>query len=189
MPDQNADTPVQDTPKLPPPKGDGEQAEKYLDKLIDLLKSDKVLVSQTDLKKFDPGALQNHYLLTLESYQVEVSHSKQPDSGQDFYVLLFNNLKQIKEGCNEKVILAYMPLSSDQFQKFKIVADEQIEKKKREAEEKRFKEAMAPIDQALENLNLENPQPEEPKAEKVPDFLAATPPDPLESSSSESTSS
>ena len=45
-----------------------------------------------------------------------------------------------------------MHLTQDQFNNFKSVSDEQLERKRKGAEEKRFKEAMAPIDQALEQL-------------------------------------
>lgn len=139
-------------PDLPPPSAGQEKAEPYLQKLIQLIEQDKLLVAHTDLKKFDPNSIQDHYQLELKDYQVEISHSKQPDSGKDFYTLLFNNLKKIEEGCSQKIILAYLHLSEDQFNRFAKLADEQIAKKKREAEEKRFLEAMQPVDQALDNL-------------------------------------
>ncbi len=145
---------------LPPPVGDQKKADFYLAKLIDLINTDKLVVSRTDLSKFDPTSLQDHYRLDMKDYEVEISHNKQPNSGQDFYIILFNNLKHINESCTEKVILAYIHLSDDQFAKFKVVADDQLERKRKEAEEKRFKEAMTPIDQALEELSS-NPQPTE----------------------------
>ncbi len=151
---QNADTTIQ----LPPPSGDSEKADRYLTQLIELMNSDKILVSHTDLSKFDPTSLQDHFRLDLKNYEVEVSHNKQPDSGEDFYVLLFNNLKLVNEKCTEKVILAYLHITGDKFAKFKTVADDQIERKRKEAEEKRFNEAMTPIDQALLEL-ASNPQP------------------------------
>ncbi|MBI2196253.1 hypothetical protein HYU45_01430 [Candidatus Daviesbacteria bacterium] len=141
-----------DTSLLPPPSGGSEKADLYLNQLIELINEDKLIVSHTDLAKFDPTSLQDHYRLDLKDYEVEVSHSKQADTGKDFYVLLFNNLKSINEGCTEKVILAYIHITEDQFAKFKTVAETQIERKRKEAEEKRFKEVMAPIDQALEKL-------------------------------------
>ncbi|MCL4366273.1 hypothetical protein M1437_03535 [Patescibacteria group bacterium] len=146
------------TPKLPPPSGDPQKADYYITQLIELIKQDKLIVSRTDLSKFDPSALQNHYRLDLKNYEVELSHSKQPDSGKDFYIILFNNLKNVNNECAEKVILAYIHLSENQFNSFKSVADEQLERKRREAEEKRFKEAMAPIDQALEQLTTPLPE-------------------------------
>ena len=45
-----------------------------------------------------------------------------------------------------------MHLTDNQFKTFKSTAEEQLERKRREAEEKRFKEAMTPIDQILEQL-------------------------------------
>ncbi|MDO8577050.1 MAG: hypothetical protein Q7R82_01775 [Candidatus Daviesbacteria bacterium] len=153
---QNSDISAQ----LPPPSGDSEKADRYLTQLIELINADKLLVSHTDLSKFDPTSLQNHYRLDLKNYEVEVSHNKQPDSGEDFYVLLFNNLKLVNEKCTEKVILAYLHITGDKFAKFKTVADDQIERKRKEAEEKRFNEAMTPIDRALLEL-ASNPQPAE----------------------------
>lgn len=139
-----------------PPVGDPQKAEKYLNQLIEFIRQDKLLVSHTDLKKFDPSSLQDHYQLELQDYQIEVSHSKQADSGKDFYTILFNNLKNVREGCHEKIILAYLNLTSDQFQKFRAIADLQIEKRKKEAEEKRFNEAIAPIEKVFRNLTSEN---------------------------------
>lgn len=141
-----------DTALLPPPCGDSEKADHYLTQLIELMNNDKLIVSHTDLAKFDPTSLQDHYRLDLKDYEVEVSHNKQADTGKDFYVLLFNNLKSINEKCTEKVILAYIHITGDQFAKFKTVAETQIERKIKEAEEKRFNETMAPVNQALEEL-------------------------------------
>ncbi|MBI2330220.1 hypothetical protein HYU94_02435 [Candidatus Daviesbacteria bacterium] len=138
--------------QLPPPSGDPRKANHYIIQLVELIKSDKLIVMQTDLAKFDPSSLQNHYRLDLNDYEVEVSHSKQPDSGKDFYIILFNNLKHISGQCTEKIILAYIHLSDDQFRNFKAAADDQLERKRKEAEEKRFKETMLPIDQILEQL-------------------------------------
>ncbi|MBI2597354.1 hypothetical protein HYW41_04310 [Candidatus Daviesbacteria bacterium] len=143
---------MSDQQPLPPPSGDCEKAEKYISQLINLIKIDKLTVTHTDLSKFDPSSLQDHYRLDLKDYEIEISHSKEPDSGQDFYVILFNNLKYINQQCSEKVILAYMHLNETLFISFKTTADEQLEKNRKEAEEKRFKEAMNPIDQALEQL-------------------------------------
>lgn len=139
--------------KLLPPSGDLKKADHYITQLVELIKSDKLTVTLTDLAKFDPTSLQNHYRLDLNDYEVEISHSKQPDSGKDFYIILFNNLKRISGQCTEKIILAYIHLSDDQFRSFKAAADGQLERRRQEAEEKRFKEAMIPIDQALEQLN------------------------------------
>lgn len=138
---------------LPPPIGDTERADFYLSQITDLASSDQLIVTHTDLSKFDPTSLQDHYRIDLNDYEVEVSHNKKPDTGEDFYVILFNNLKKVNEQCAEKVILAYMHLTDSQFQKFKTTAEDQIERKRKEAEEKRFKEAMAPIDSVLESLS------------------------------------
>lgn len=151
MPDITASSTNQD-PNIPPPSGDPTQAEKYINQLIGLIEIDKLDVSHTDLGKFDPSALQDHYRLDLKDYEVEVSHSKQPDSGRDFYIILFNNLKYINERCSEKVILAYMHLNEGQFKSFKSSVNKQIERKGKAEEEKRLKEVMLPIDHVLENL-------------------------------------
>lgn len=146
----------------PPPQGDSEKAEKYIIQLIDLIKADKILVSHTDLNRFNLDSLQDHYFIQLSDYEIEISHSKSSDSDQDFFVLLFNNIKKIKEGCSEKVILAYIHTDAKHFNDFKQAADEQIEKKRKEAEAKRFSETMSPLDNLLENLSTQSsPQPEE----------------------------
>lgn len=167
---QNSDIP----PQLPPPSGDPRMADRYLAQLIELINADKLTVSHTDLSKFDPTSLQNHYRLDLKDYEVEVSHTKQPDSGKDFYILLFNNLKYISEKCTEKIILAYMHITGDQFKSFKTAVEEQLERRRKEVEEKRFKEAMAPVDQALEELASSPERAEEEKAD-IPLEAAATP--------------
>ncbi|MCR4306107.1 MAG: hypothetical protein NUV73_03430 [Candidatus Daviesbacteria bacterium] len=151
---------ITDSTPLPPPCGDSEKADHYLAQLIDLMNEDKLIASHTDLAKFDPTSLQDHYRMDLKEYEVEVSHNKQANTGKDFYILLFNNLKSVNEKCTEKVILAYINIDEDQFAKFKIVADNQLERKRKEAEQKRFKAAMTPIDQALEQASS-TPEPKE----------------------------
>lgn len=136
----------------PPPSGDPVKAASYINQLIELINQDILTVSHTDLSKFDPSSLQDHYRLDLKDYEIEVSHTKQPDSGKDFYVILFNNLKHISDGFTEKIILAYMHLSEDQFKSFKSASHKQKEKKIKAAEEKRLQEVMVPIDQALKQL-------------------------------------
>ena len=137
---------------LPPPSGDAIQAEKYLKQLLELIEQDKLEVSHTDLSKFDPSTLQDHFRLILKDYQIEVSHSKHPTSGQDSYIMLFTNIKNAADGNCEKIILAYMHLNSAQFAEFKEASNQQIERVRRAEEEKRLKEALAPVDQALEEL-------------------------------------
>lgn len=150
-----------------PPAGDNEKAEKYLGQLINLINQNKLKVTHTDLNKFNIESIQDHYRMDLNEYEVEVNHSKQPDSGQDFYVLLFNNLKKIEQGgesCVNKVILAYTHLTQDQFMNFKRAADGALNRIKQAEEQKRFKEAMTPIDEVLTKIastSLEEPEPEE----------------------------
>src|SRR5438270_11898722 len=121
-----------DQPEMtPPPGGDAQKAEKYIQTVLPLISGNKLFVQHTDLSKFDPSSLQDHFRIDLKDYHLEISHSKQPNTGTDSYVLLFTNLQQIREGCSEKLILAYLNLSTDQFKRFKAVADEQIETRKR----------------------------------------------------------
>ncbi len=137
----------------PPPSGDPVQAEKYINQLINLIESDRLDIIHTDLGKFDPSSLQDHYRVELKDYRVEVSHSKYPNTGKDSYVILFTNIKNVADGNYEKIILAYMHLDNTQFSRFKKVAFGQIDRKKKVEEEKRLKAALAPVDQILENLD------------------------------------
>lgn len=141
-----------------PPRGDFETAEKYVNQLIDLLNERKIEVDHTDLKRFDPTTLQDHYTISLSEYQIEISHSKQPDSGKDSFVMIFNNMKQIAEGSGAKVILAYIYLADSQFSRFKIVADHYISEKRKIEEERRFKEALQPIDRLLDQVSTSGVQ-------------------------------
>lgn len=150
MPDMTSDN---QNPNLPPPGGYPSQAEKYINQLISLIDKDKLNVSHTDLSKFDPSTLQDHYRLELRDYQVEVSHSKHPDSGKDSYIILFTNIKNHLSGDCEKIILAFMHLDVNQFLRFKKVSLNQLDKKRRAEEEKRLKAALEPVDLLLEDLN------------------------------------
>ncbi|OGE25409.1 hypothetical protein A3C26_02535 [Candidatus Daviesbacteria bacterium RIFCSPHIGHO2_02_FULL_39_12] len=143
-------------PNLPPPKGDPIQAEKYINQLIQLIDQDKLEVCHTDLSKFDPTTLQDHYQLDLSNYRLEISHSKHPNSGHDSFVILFTNIKNILDGNCQKIILAYMYLDANQFTRFKKVSLEQVEKKQKAEEEKRLKEALEPVDQVLQNLSADS---------------------------------
>lgn len=152
------DTPIiQDVPnEPPPPAGDNEKSEKYLKQLIELINQDKLPVSHTDLNKFNIASIEDHYRMDLGEYEVEINHSKQPDTGQDFYIMLFNNIKKIEgqeQNCINKIILAYTHLTQPQFEDFKEAADAAIERKRKKEEEKRFQEAMNPIDDLLSNLS------------------------------------
>lgn len=144
-------------PQLPPPpRGDTAKAEKYTKQLCELITKNKILVSHTDLKKFDLASLQDHYSMDLGVYEVEVSHSKQPDNGKDFFIMLFNNLKKVQENgatCTNKVILAYINLTEEQFRAFKNAADEQLEIQRKKEEARRFRQAIAPIDQLLVTIS------------------------------------
>lgn len=149
--------PASVAPQLPPPpQGDAKAAEKYTKKLVSLIGQDKAIVHHTDLKKYDLASLQDHYRMNLGEYEVEVSHSKQPDSGKDFYVMLFNNLKLVQENgvsCTNKIILAYIHLSEEQFKTFKKSAEEQTERRRQKEDLKRFQQVTAPIDSLLENIS------------------------------------
>ncbi len=158
MPDSTSSN--TDSNQIKPPMGDFERAEKYITQLINLIKQNKLLAHHTDLTKFDPSALEDHYRLDLADYQIEISHSKQPDSGKDLYIMLFNNTK-LPENSLEKTLLAYMYLTPDQFQSFKTAANNQIETLRKEEEEKRLQEALSPIDQALAKLTADFTQAEE----------------------------
>lgn len=151
MPDSNET--IANIPQMLPPSGDPEQAERYISQLTKLIDSDKILVGHTDLTRFDPTSLQFHYRLDLKDYQVEISHSKHPDTGKDSYVMLFTNIKGMMEQRCEKIILAYLRLEADQFNHFKKVADEQARRFKKAEEEKKLKEALAPVDEILKNLS------------------------------------
>lgn len=144
-----------DTP-TPPPSGDPLQAEIYLKKIIELIDQDKIDVNHTDLSKFNPGALQNHFRIDLSEYKVEISHSKYPNSDKDSYVMLFTNIQTINPENPEKIILAYMHLNTTQFSDFRETAYNQISRKKKQAEEKRLKEAMEPINYVLDQLTKPN---------------------------------
>lgn len=135
--------------QLPPPGGRPEQAESYINKIVTLVDDDKLTIFHTDLSKFDPSNLQDHYRLELLDYSVEISHSKEPDSGRDSYVMLFTNVKNIRENGGEKIILAYLHLDLIQFKQIVNAAHNQKERVKKRAEEARLKNALQPIDEAL----------------------------------------
>lgn len=137
----------------PPPIGDSAKAQKYITKLVEFIDQDKINIYHTDLSLFDPTSLQDHYRVDLDHYQIEVSHSKQPSDGADSFVILFNNLKVVAQNCTEKAILAYMHLTPQQFHAFKLSADGQLKRIKKQEEEKRLNQALAPIDQLMETID------------------------------------
>lgn len=150
MPDA-ANVPTQNS-SLPPPSGDPQKAAKYVDQLIAFIEADKLSIYHTDLARFDPSSLQDHFRIDLKEYEVEISHSKHPQTGKDSYVMLFSNLKNVADGNCQRIILAYMHLDDSQFMRFRKAYTEQIHRKKRLEEEKRLNEALIPIDKTLENL-------------------------------------
>lgn len=142
----------QDSTFSPPPSASPEHAEKYISWLTDLINRDQLEVYHSDLTKFSLDSMQNHYRVTLQDYEVEVSHNKQT-SGEDLYVILFNNLKNVATNACERTILSFAHLTKAQFDKFKQSADNQISRKERAEQEKKFKEVMAPLDSLLESLS------------------------------------
>lgn len=150
MPD--SDSTSDSNSNLPPPGGDPAQAEKYINQLIELIDTDKLDVLHTDLAKFDPSSLEDHYRIELQDYRVEISHSKYPNSGKDSFIILFTNIKNLADGESEKIILAYMHLDPDQFAKFKKASQQHFDRKSKAEEEKRLNEALLPINEALTNL-------------------------------------
>ncbi len=152
-----------------PPQGDYKKAEEYITKLIKLISVDKILVVKTDLQKFDPTSLQNHYRIDLSDYNIEISHSKDSNTDKDSYIMIFTNVNKIDiSNLNQKVILAYLHLTQNQYQRFKEEADKQLEKIRKVEEEKRFNEAIDPVNKILEHLQNENK--EEGKSEEKPEI-------------------
>ena len=159
-----------DSSKLPPPGGDTQRAENYIKQLVQLLSENKLIATHTDLTKFDPSALQDHYRVDIKDYQLEVSHSKQPVTGKDTYVLLFINSPSVDDFYNAHGIIAFLVLNDDQFKRFKAIADEQIETRRKVEEEKRFAKAVKPIDELLDKISkgqLDAAKQEAPKTETV----------------------
>lgn len=167
---------MSDTALKSPPIGDQKYAEKYIDHLMEMLKWDKATLNHSDLKKYDPSTMQDHYRVNLGDYDAEVSHSINPNNGQNIYMLIFTNVAQIKAGQAQEAILSYIYLNEPLFSRFKTFAEGYFERKHREEEEKRFKTAMQPIDNIIaQSLSETNAQPapaDRPeKKEFVSDFL------------------
>jgi hypothetical protein len=139
-----------------PPKGDEQKGEKYISDLVRLIEQGKVQVHKTDLSQFNPSSLQNHYRLDLDEFQIEISHSSHLDTGANSYVIIFNNLKNIADGNTEKAILAYIHLNEEQYRRFHQIAEDQIEKLRKIEDEKKFIEAVKPLDNILANLEQSN---------------------------------
>lgn len=149
----NSTSPLNTKPNTPP-NGDSQKAEKYVAWLCDLINKDKLLVNHSDLKKFELTCMEDHYRVDLTNYEVEISHSKHPETSADMFVMLFNSLQPDTNPVSSRSILAFVYLTKEQFLKFKVVADDQIERIRKAAEEKRFKEAMEPINNILEQISL-----------------------------------
>lgn len=139
-----------------PPQGTSQKAADYVEQLTALINEDKLQAVHTDLSKFDPSNLQDHYRIELKDYMVEISHAKDANSGKDSFVLLFTNIKNIQEGCTEKLILGYLNLNSGQFNRLKDAVMIQDLRIKRLAEEKLFKENLEPIDQILQEIKQQD---------------------------------
>ena len=164
MPEEDSTYPPNAFP-TPPPRGDDKKAQLYITKLVSLLDQDKITPLHTDLSRYDPSSLEDHYRVDLKNYMLEVSHSKQPNSGQDSYVMVFTNLNQVAQGC-EKIILAFVHLNKDQFLSFKHACEESMNRKKRAEELEQFTQAVAPIDQLLDDLDSkESTKPSEDKSD------------------------
>lgn len=148
MPDQ----PFREEIQPKPPQGSEKKASEYITQLVGLINQDKLIVSHTDLSKHDPSNLQDHYRIQLKEYMVEVSHSKDATSGRDSFVLLFTNVKNIRDGCNEKLILGYLHLNSDQFNQFRLSSKAQVIRIKKQEEEATFSQNLKPIDEVLSQL-------------------------------------
>lgn len=138
-----------------PPLGDNSKSESYVKRLIRLIEKDKVKVFQTDLNKFDLTTMQNHYRVDIGEYDIEVSHSVQPDTDKDFYTMIFNSIRKIQDSSTNKVILTYLHLTEDQYRRFKIAADEALERQKRKEDAVRFVEVMKPLDNVFNQLDPE----------------------------------
>lgn len=155
-----------------PPQGTSQKAADYVEQLTTLINEDKLQAVHTDLSKFDPSNLQDHYRIELKDYMVEISHAKDANTGNDSFVLLFTNLKNIQEGCTEKLILGYLNLNSGQFNRLKDAAITQDLRIKRLTEEKLFKENLEPIDQILQEIKQQDikitDSLNKPPAEKTP---------------------
>lgn len=133
-----------------PPVGDHQQAEKYLTQLLSTLESHLYPLTRSDLST-NPGNFQDHYRIDLGQYHAEVSHSKHPQSGNDIYSLIFTSLEKIRLGQTDQAVLSYIPLTQDLFSRFKNAAESYFAAKKRLEEQKRFREAMQPIDDILKS--------------------------------------
>src|SRR5579884_1003285 len=145
-----------DEKTLTPPGGDSKQAQRYIDTLSELIKADKITVSQTDLSRFNSPSMEDHYRIDLQHYDAELSHNKNPETGEETFILIFNSINKFDNENPKPVILSYLRLTDEQFLKLKQAADNQLEKFRQVQEEERFTTTMAPIDQMLSQLGAGN---------------------------------
>lgn len=173
-----SDQPFREEIQPKPPQGSEKKASEYITQIVGLINQDKLIVNHTDLSKHDPSNLQDHYRIELKEYMVEVSHSKDANTGRDSFVLLFTNLKNIRDGCSEKIILGYLHLKSDQFNQVKLAANAQSLRIKRQEEERLFNQNLQPIDEALSEIasgqiQTKSPEPA-PVSEPIPEAAETT---------------
>lgn len=162
-----------------PPQGSEQKASEYITQITDLVNQDKLIVKHTDLSKHDPSNLQDHYRIELKEYMVEVSHSKDANTGRDSFVLLFTNLKNIRDGCSEKLILGYVHLTPQLFNQFKTAGVTQEARIKRQEEERLFNQNLQPINEALSEIAsgkiITEPTPSIPESSTVLETAASQP--------------
>lgn len=163
---------MSDTPIKPlPPVGNISKAQEYIEKLELLLDKDKCTLTHSDLTKYPSSSMLDHYRLDLGHYYAEISASKHPTTGQTIYCLLFTNIDKIKEGKADSAILSYLNLTPNLFEKFKEIANKYFERKKREAEEKRFTDAMKPVDELIDKALGNKTEPELTPLKSSSDFM------------------
>lgn len=136
-----------------PPIGDSKDAPNYISKLIAAFESERYTLVHSDLSKFDPCSIQDHYRVDLGDYHAEVSHSKHPQTAADVYSLIFTNIQKIRDGASNEAVLSYISLEKATFDHFKSAAERYFKDGERRAELRRFKEAMSPVDAILSPFN------------------------------------
>lgn len=137
---------------LLPPGADSDKAEKYVAALVDLVSQDKLIVTQTDLSRFNSSSMEDHYRVNLEDYDVELSHNRNSETKEETFIMIFNSISKFDNAEPKPLILSYMHLTSEQYLKLKEVADAQIERNKKKEEEQRFLKTMEPVDALLDQL-------------------------------------
>lgn len=173
--------------QLPPPGAESDKAQRYVDSLIRLIGNEKVLVTQTDLKRYNSPSMEDHYRINLKDYDIELSHNKNPETSEETYIMIFNSIGLIDPQNPQPVVLAYVHLEMAHFMRLKQAADSQIEKIRKAKEEARFKATMQPIEQLLDQMGNDTPppphqpsssQPEQPQSGQLQPQTAPTSPAP-----------